>query len=124
MSDRALELIAHRFKILSEPMRLRLLQQLMNGEMSVNELVGLVNTTQANISKHLGILSTAGLVSRRKVGVSILYRIADTSLFTICDLVCRSLQEQGAEVMHSLQNTHEQSEVIKDMGATAEPNPT
>lgn len=96
MSDRALELIAHRFKLLAEPMRLRLLQMLMSGEKSVNELVGAINTTQANVSKHLSILADGGLVARRKVGVSTLYRIADPSLFTLCDLVCRSLQEQGA----------------------------
>lgn len=102
MSDRALELIAHRFKMLAEPTRLRLLQLLMNGEKSVNELVSATNTTQANVSKHLGILADGGLVARRKAGVSTLYRIADPSLITLCDLVCRSLQERGEEVLHLL----------------------
>ncbi|HEY3378093.1 MAG TPA: metalloregulator ArsR/SmtB family transcription factor [Armatimonadota bacterium] len=102
LSDRALELIAHRFKLLSEPMRLRLLQTLMQGERSVNELVSATNTTQANVSKHLGILADGGLVARRKVGVSTIYRIADPSLFTLCDLVCRSLQERNAEEMQQL----------------------
>lgn len=102
LSDRALELIAHRFKLLSEPTRLRLLQLLMNGEKSVNELVSAMNTTQANVSKHLGILADGGLVARRKVGVSNLYRIADPSLVTLCDMVCRSLQEHGEAVLNLL----------------------
>lgn len=102
LSARALELVAHRFKLLADPTRLRLLQQLMPGEQSVNELVSAVNGTQANVSKHLGILADGGLVQRRKVGVSIFYRVADPSLFILCELVCRSLQEQGAEVLDQL----------------------
>ncbi len=102
LSDRALELVAHRFKLLSDPTRLRLLQQLMRGEQTVNELVGAVNGTQANVSKHLCILADGGLVSRRKDGVSIFYCLADPSLFTLCNLVCRSLQEQGAETLEQL----------------------
>ncbi len=98
----ALELIAHRFKMLSEPTRLRLLQLLMDGEKSVNELVAASDTTQANVSKHLGILAEGGLVARRKVGVSTLYRIADPSIFQLCDLVCRSLQERGEQVLDLL----------------------
>jgi len=104
MSDRALEIIAQRFKILSEPTRLRLLQLLMSGEKSVNELVSATNTTQANVSKHLGIMADGGLIARRKVGVSTLYRIADPTLVTICDIVCRSLQERGEEVVQLLKS--------------------
>lgn len=103
LSARALELVAHRFKLLGEPTRLRLLQLLMPGEKSVNELVNASGSTQANVSKHLGILADGGLVERRKVGVSIFYRIADPSLFTLCDLVCLSLQAQGTEVLQQLQ---------------------
>ena len=102
LSERALELIAHRFKLLSEPTRLRLLQLLMGGEKSVNELVSASNTMQANVSKHLGILADGGLVARRKVGVSIYYGIADPSIYTLCDLVCHSLQERGEQVLRTL----------------------
>jgi DNA-binding transcriptional ArsR family regulator len=98
MSDQALEMIAHRFKLLSEPTRLRILQLLMDGEKSVNELVGAMHTTQANVSKHLGILADGGLVARRKEGVSTIYRIADPSLLNLCNLVCASLQERSEEI--------------------------
>ena len=106
MSDRALELIAHRFKLLSEPMRLRLLQQLMSGEKSVNELASNINATQANVSKHLGILADGGLVARRRLGMSTLYRIADLSLVTLCEMVCHSLQEHGEQVVNVLKTEH------------------
>jgi ArsR family transcriptional regulator len=102
LSDRALEMVAQRFKLLGEPTRLRLLQLLMKGEMSVNELVRASGSTQANVSKHLGMLANGGLVARKKVGVSIIYRIADPTLFTLCDLVCRSLQARETEALHVL----------------------
>jgi len=107
LSDRALELVAHRFKLLSEPTRLRLLQQLLPGEMSVNALVTAVHSTQANVSKHLGLLAEEGLVARRKVGVTIYYRVADPALFRICDLVCQSLQAQGVAYMQRLHGEEE-----------------
>lgn len=110
LSDRALELVAHRFKLLSEPTRLRLIQLLMEGEKSVNELVSAMNTTQANVSKHLAILADGGLIARRKVGVSTIYRIADPSLITLCDIVCRSLQERGEQVLQILKPNGEASE--------------
>ena len=108
LSDRALELVAHRFKLLGEPTRLRLLRQLMQGEQSVNELVSASGSTQANVSKHLNMLAEGGLLARRKVGLSTLYSIADPTLFTLCDLVCRSLQTQGAEELQHLR-TEKQS---------------
>lgn len=102
LSDEALEMIAQRFKILSEPVRLRLLQQLLAGDKNVNELAQVIHSTQANISKHLGILAAAGIVGRKKIGVSTYYRIADTSIFTLCDLVCSSLQVQGSAMLELL----------------------
>ncbi len=103
LSDRALELIAHRFKILGDATRLRLLQLLMSGEMSVNELVNASGNNQANVSKHLSTLANDGLILRRRDGASTRYSIADPSIFNMCDLVCRSLQARGAEVMQELQ---------------------
>jgi len=104
MSDRGLEMIAHRFKLLSEPTRLRLLQLLLTGEKNVNELVEHIGTTQANVSKHLGILCTGGLITRRRAGTSSYYNIADDSLERLCDIVCVSLQSRGSadlEVLHT-----------------------
>ncbi len=90
----ALELVAMRFKALAEPMRLRLLQALEDGEKSVSELATLVGTTAANVSKHLHILHHAGIVARRPKGTTVYYTIEDQTIFELCDLVCASLHER------------------------------
>jgi len=92
-----LELVAARFRMLAEPMRLRLLNQLRDGEKTVTALVEATDAGQANVSKHLSLLADAGMVGRRKEGVNIYYFIADESLFELCDLVCGRLQKELAE---------------------------
>ena len=96
LSQEALEKIAQRFKALSEPMRLRLVYALMEGEKSVSRLVAETGGLQANVSKHLGILLDAGILGRRKEGTSSYYRITDESVFELCDLVCGSIEERLA----------------------------
>ena len=92
LSPEALELVANRFKILSEPLRLGLLQQLREGGKSVTELTELIKTSQPNISKHLKILQSGGLVKREQKGNTVFYAIADESIFTLCEVVCDSLE--------------------------------
>ncbi|HNQ15669.1 MAG TPA: metalloregulator ArsR/SmtB family transcription factor, partial [Pyrinomonadaceae bacterium] len=87
LPDGALDLVATRFKIMSEPLRLRLLQLLQHGERSVGELTELCSTSQPNVSKHLKILQTGGLVTRQQKGNTVYYAIADQSIFTLCELV-------------------------------------
>ncbi|MFT3780429.1 MAG: metalloregulator ArsR/SmtB family transcription factor [Nibricoccus sp.] len=94
MTDEALALIARRFAVLSEPMRLRLLHALFDGERPVNALVEATGGTQANVSRHLQTLADAGLLSRRKEGLQVFYSIADPSVFPLCELVCGSLEKQ------------------------------
>lgn len=94
LNDEALELIASRFRLLAEPMRLKILHTLGEKEMNVSELVAATNANQANISKHLGILLDAGVVSRRKDGLLAIYRIGDESIFELCDTVCSRLKTQ------------------------------
>jgi len=74
--------------------RTRLLELLREGELSVQELVERTGATQQNVSKHLGVLLHAGIVGRRKQGVCVYYRIADATVFDICELVCGSLEQQ------------------------------
>jgi DNA-binding transcriptional ArsR family regulator len=90
-SDEALDLVAARFKVLSEPTRLRILDVLRSGEKSVGVLVEAVGTSQANVSKHLGILHRHHMVDRRKEGVHSYYRIDDEAIFELCDLVCDAI---------------------------------
>lgn len=93
-SDPTLEAIADRFRVLAEPNRLRILHLLRGGERSVGELTDALETSQANVSKHLALLRRHDLVARRKEGVVHRYRIADRSIFQLCDLVCGSLEAQ------------------------------
>lgn len=94
MSLEALQLVAARFKVLSDPMRLRILQLLEDGETSVTALAEAVESTQPNVSKHLKILQDAGLLARRQEGNTVYYSISDPTVFELCDVVCSSLQER------------------------------
>ena len=85
------ELIAERFRALSEPTRIKLLDQLREGEATVLELTDLIGMTQQNVSKHLGVLQRAGIVARRKQGNFAYYRIVDEGVFSLCEAVCGSL---------------------------------
>ncbi len=90
----ALEKVAAYFQALSEPTRLSLLNLLRSGERNVGELAQLTGFTTANVSRHMALLSTHGLVARESRGTSVYYRIADPSVYQLCDLVCGSLARQ------------------------------
>ncbi|HSL00561.1 MAG TPA: metalloregulator ArsR/SmtB family transcription factor [Rubrobacteraceae bacterium] len=96
LSEAALEKVADRFKALSEPTRLTLLYSLMDGEKTVTQLVEETGASQANVSKHLGMLFDAGILGRRKQGTSAFYRITDESVFELCDVVCGSIHDRLA----------------------------
>jgi DNA-binding transcriptional ArsR family regulator len=88
------DLIARRFRVIGEPMRIRLLDRLRGGEASVNELAAALGASQQNVSKHLGMLTDVGIVGRRKEGNHVYYRIVDEGVFALCDQVCGSVQSQ------------------------------
>lgn len=90
------ELIAARLRVIGDPMRIRILDVLREGEFSVGQLTERLGTSQQNASKHLGILLGAGIVSRRKEGTSSIYRVADESIYALCEQVCGGLQQQIA----------------------------
>ena len=77
MHDKIIDLVARRFQILGDPCRLRILQALQSGAMTVSQIVEDLDGNQPNISKHLQILFDAGLVGRERSGNSIFYSIAD-----------------------------------------------
>ena len=94
LSDEALEMIANRFRLLSDPMRLKILHTLGDREMNVTDLVGATGAGQANVSKHLGVMFEAGIVARRKEGLNSIYRVSDETIFELCDVVCSRLRLQ------------------------------
>jgi DNA-binding transcriptional ArsR family regulator len=102
LPDPLVELIAQRFRVLGEPMRIKLLDRLRDGPATVGELREALGASQQNVSKHLGVLHQAGIVSRTKVGTAVRYEIADESVFALCELVCGGLRAQLAEVQHLL----------------------
>jgi DNA-binding transcriptional ArsR family regulator len=92
------ELIAQRLRVIGDPVRIRLLDHLREGEASVASLTETLGATQQNVSKHLQVLHQAGIVGRRKEGTSVLYRIVDSSVFELCELVCGGLQRQLSDL--------------------------
>jgi DNA-binding transcriptional ArsR family regulator len=88
--------VAELFSALSEGSRLRVLQALQQGPLSVGELVEGTGMKQANVSKQLGLLQSAGVISRRQEGNRAVYSIAMPLVFELCDLVCRGVARQAA----------------------------
>ena len=93
----ALERVANLFRIFSEATRLAILQALMPGSKSVNELVEELGTTQANISKQLRILYDARILARDKRGNQVFYSIDDDIVEPLCNLVCGKLNRDAAQ---------------------------
>lgn len=83
--------LAEYFSILGEPMRLRLLNLLRDGEKCVQDLVEATATSQANVSKHLKVMVQAGILSRRSEGTQAYYKVEDELIFELCNLVCDRL---------------------------------
>ncbi len=93
--------IAERFKALGEPARLRILDALRRGELTVGELVERTQLNQANLSKHLQLLHSLGFVGRSKRGLFVYYRLTDADVFRLCDVMCgriAQLQRMSAAV--------------------------
>ncbi len=116
----ALVQVAAFFQALSEPTRLSLLNLLRSGERNVGDLAQLTGFTAANVSRHLALLTTHGLVAREGRGTSVYYRIADPSVYALCDLVCDSLARRFEQA------AHERAAFVNSTarGATARPGTT
>ncbi|MEY3869983.1 MAG: hypothetical protein RLZZ338_3874 [Cyanobacteriota bacterium] len=103
--------VAEYFSVLSEPMRLRILNLLRGGEKCVQELVEATDTSQANVSKHLKLMLQAGILSRRTEGTSAYYRVNDEFIFELFELVCDRLAtriEQQARHFRTLSFTNKE----------------
>ena len=98
-----IELVAQRFRVLGEPMRIKLLDRLRDGDATVGELQAALNASQQNVSKHLGILYAAGMVERVKQGTHARYSISDPSVFELCEQVCGGVRRQLQELEAVLQ---------------------
>jgi ArsR family transcriptional regulator len=97
LTPRARERVAERFRALGEPNRLRILERLFRSPASVSEILSEVGGTQANVSKHLRVLLSGGLVRRRREGLQAVYSIADPDLERLCALVCNAVVREARE---------------------------
>ncbi len=87
-TDQTFESAADMFRVMSAPLRLKIINCLCSGEKNVSYLLTKVNTTQPNMSQHLNTLYQAGILGKRREGVQIFYRIIDQRIVSICEAVC------------------------------------
>jgi DNA-binding transcriptional ArsR family regulator len=104
LSPAALSLMAEFFKVLSEVSRLQIVCCLKPGKKNVTEIIAATDLGQANVSKHLKILTQAGIVAREQVGICVYYRIDNPILFGLCDLVYDSLLHQAQQQNQQLRS--------------------
>lgn len=94
-----LDRVAEKFRMLGDSTRLSILRALMSGEKNVGSVVAETGQNQANVSKHLKMLTEAGMVCRRKEGLQVFYSVTDPLIEKLCGLVCDTiLKEAQAEV--------------------------
>jgi DNA-binding transcriptional ArsR family regulator len=102
LTDAHLSEVAQLLGVLSEVSRLRLLRSLMERSMTVSELVEATGMQQGNVSKHLGVLLSAGVVAREPEGNFARYSIADSTVSPLCDLMCARVEERARQRMWRL----------------------
>lgn len=95
LTPEMIDLVAERFRALSEPARLHIMQALRGGERTVGELVETTGLGTANVSKHLQLLNAAGFVTRRKEGLYVYYGLAGQDVFRLCDIMCGRLAAEA-----------------------------
>lgn len=111
LSPVAIALMADFFKVLSEPSRLQIICTLKSGSKNVSQIISETGLGQANVSKHLKVLTQASIVARNQQGINVFYQISNPFIFELCDLVCDSIsiqieqQHQKLEHVKSIQNS-------------------
>jgi DNA-binding transcriptional ArsR family regulator len=98
LPEALVELISQRFRVIGEPMRIRILDALRDGPMTINDLTEHLGASQQNVSKHVGVLAGAGIIARDKEGTRVHCSIADPMIFDLCELVCGALAQQYSEL--------------------------
>jgi ArsR family transcriptional regulator len=93
--DEVFELAAELFRVLSAPMRLKIISCLCDGEKNVSYLLSKIGTTQPNMSQHLNTLYQNGVLGKRREGVQIYYRIVDPRIPELCHAVCTKIETES-----------------------------
>jgi DNA-binding transcriptional ArsR family regulator len=95
LDDAELDKVAQQFRVLGEPLRLKILQVICAKPLTVNEIVSATGATQSNVSKHLSLLASAGVIARQKDGQFVYYRLSDPLTMKLCELVHTQLFQRG-----------------------------
>jgi len=90
-TDAMFELAAETFRVMSAPMRLKIINCLCDEEKNVGQLLEEIDTTQPNMSQHLNTLFKAKILGRRREGVQIYYRIINERVVTLCRALCTQI---------------------------------
>ena len=88
---------AELFRVMSAPMRLKIISCLCDGEQHVSYLLSKIETTQPNMSQHLNTLYKSGVLAKRRDGVQIYYRIANEQVVSVCKAMCLHVQHQSQD---------------------------
>ena len=89
--DRIFDEVANYFSMMSEPMRLKIIHAVCRTERTVTEIVEETGATQSNVSRHLSLMYRHGLLSRRREGNQIFYRMADDTMVELCRSACNRI---------------------------------
>ena len=89
--DPVFDAVAAYFSVLSEPMRLKIMHAVCNGERTVSEIVAETGATQTNVSRHLGLMHRHGVLARRREGIQVIYSVADPTMVELCRTVCNRI---------------------------------
>ena len=84
--------LANKFKILSEPSRLKILRLLFEGEKCVTDIIEATGLMQANVSKQLKVLQMNNILGCRPQGLKRYYRVTDGTVKQICNLLCSTAE--------------------------------
>lgn len=105
LNAEALQLVAARFAMLADPLRLRILMLLRHGQKNVSELTAQLSASQSNVSRHLRLLGDAGLVGRKQRGNRVYCFVTDPTVFELCDTICATLHARVTEQARLLEQS-------------------
>ena len=89
------------FRVLGHPARVRILELLRDGEMSVGQLQAALQLDSSGTSQHLGVLRRQGILESRKEGTSVFYRARDPRIFQLLE-VARQILTSSLEATQAL----------------------
>ena len=104
--EEVFDLAARTFRVMSAPMRLKIISALCEGEKSVTQLLDDVQTTQPNMSQHLASLFRAGVVGKRRDGGMIYYRITNDRVVSLCRTLCQHLSQTDPPLSKPTRRAH------------------